>query len=89
MTRIAKRGQEKSRRGVNPSVEQAFNALCLSNFHNLPYARGAYRRIAYQGLLMEDYVPMLQSLLWIVTALGLVFMFRAEIKLMREVFAKR
>ena len=38
---------------------------------------------------MKDYIPLLQSLLWVSVTLGAVFMFRAEIALVRQVFAER
>lgn len=38
---------------------------------------------------MKDYVPLLQTVLWVSLILGLVFVFRAEVSLLRKTFAER
>lgn len=38
---------------------------------------------------MKDYVPLLQTILWVSMILGLVFVFRAEVSLLRKIFAER
>lgn len=38
---------------------------------------------------MKDFVPLFQTLLWVCLALGVVFIFRKEIALIRKVLAKR
>jgi hypothetical protein len=63
--------------------------FCQSIIVVLRASRHTYNDLQNAQQTMQDLIPLLQTLLWICFALVLILVFRPEIKLIREILAKR